>query len=91
MVRDVVVIGLLAASLTGLGFGALHHSRFIKAGGQRGFSVVEPSAQTTEMRVCYRRMLLGYGAGLSWGAVLLPLPQGAEIRHVEWAGQMAEA
>lgn len=36
-------------------------------------------------------MLLGYGAGLSWGAVLLPLPQGAEIRHVEWAGQMAEA
>ena len=28
-------------------------------------------------------MLLGYGAGLSWGAALLPLPAGAAVRHVE--------
>jgi 3-oxoacyl-[acyl-carrier-protein] synthase-3 len=28
-------------------------------------------------------MLLGYGAGLSWGAALVRLPQGAVVRHVE--------
>lgn len=36
-------------------------------------------------------MLLGYGAGLSWGAVLLPFPEGTKIRHVECGGRMAEA
>jgi 3-oxoacyl-[acyl-carrier-protein] synthase-3 len=30
-------------------------------------------------------MLLGYGAGLSWGAALLPLPKGFATRHVETA------
>jgi 3-oxoacyl-[acyl-carrier-protein] synthase-3 len=30
-------------------------------------------------------MLLGYGAGLSWGAALLQLPAGAVVRHVEHA------
>jgi 3-oxoacyl-[acyl-carrier-protein] synthase-3 len=30
-------------------------------------------------------MLLGYGAGLSWGASLLSLPEGIAIRHVEYA------
>ena len=28
-------------------------------------------------------MLLGYGAGLSWGAALVPLPSGAVVRHLE--------
>lgn len=36
-------------------------------------------------------MLLGYGAGLSWGAALVPLPPGAAIRHVESSSRQASA
>jgi 3-oxoacyl-[acyl-carrier-protein] synthase-3 len=35
-------------------------------------------------------MLLGYGAGLSWGAALLPLPEGAAVRHVECDAPVAD-
>jgi 3-oxoacyl-[acyl-carrier-protein] synthase-3 len=34
-------------------------------------------------------MMLGYGAGLSWGAALVRLPQGAVVRHVESASRLA--
>jgi 3-oxoacyl-[acyl-carrier-protein] synthase-3 len=34
-------------------------------------------------------MLLGYGAGLSWGAALVPLPEGVVIRHTESASRQA--
>lgn len=36
-------------------------------------------------------LLLGYGAGLSWGSALLPLPAGAVLRHVEHASAIADA
>jgi hypothetical protein len=60
MVTTVVVFTLLAIAVGSITGAAQHHSRFIKAGGQHGFSVVPPSAQTDEMRVHYRRMIWRY-------------------------------
>ena len=36
-------------------------------------------------------MLLGYGAGLSWGAALVPLANDAVIRHSEYASRQLSA
>jgi hypothetical protein len=30
-------------------------------------------------------MMLGYGAGLSWAAALVQLPEGAVVRHIEYS------
>jgi len=71
MVRPVIVYVLLTMTLVGVAYGALCHSRFIKAGGQRGFSIVKRSAQTEAMRAPYRGMQIGYG--VAWIATALAL------------------
>ena len=71
MVTTVVIFTLLAIAVGSITGAAQHHSRFIKAGGQRGFSIVSPSAQTDEMRVHYRRMIWRYG--IFAGSLLLML------------------
>ena len=73
MTTTVVVFALLAVAVGSITGAAQHHSRFIKAGGQRGFSVVPPSSQTDEMRVHYRRMLWRYGIFLASVALMLAI------------------
>jgi hypothetical protein len=82
MAKMIVVFALLAVAVGGFAYGAYHHSRFIKLGGQRGCSLVAPEAQTDAMREPYRGMKLGYAmafasialAGLVtavWGPVVI--------------------
>jgi hypothetical protein len=73
MDKTAVVFALLAISVAGAIYGAYHHSRFIKVGGQRGFSVVTSTKQTEAMRVPYRGMRLGYGTFLLGVALMLAI------------------
>ena len=61
MIKTGVILVLLAAALAGFAYGAYYHSRFIKAGRQRGFVIVAPSLRTDDMRSGYQRMWRGYG------------------------------
>ncbi len=61
---------LLAIALAGFAYGAYHHSRFIKAGGQRGFVIVAPASRTDNMRHAYQRMSRGYGTFIGAGALM---------------------
>jgi len=61
MIKTGVMFILLAIALAGFAYGASYHTRFIKAGGQRGFVIVAPSLRTDDMRSAYRRMSRGYG------------------------------
>ena len=82
MIKTGLMFVLLASSLLGFAYGAFHHWRFIKAGGQRGFFFVAPALRTEEMKREYRHMSLGYvtfmiGGGLMafiaavWGPVVI--------------------
>ena len=61
MAKTGIVFFLIAISLAGMAYGALCHSRFAKAGGQHGFSVVKRMAHTEAMKGPYRGMQIGYG------------------------------
>ena len=69
MAKMIAVLALLAIALGGFAYGAYHHSRFIKLGGQRGFSLVAPDAQTDAMREPYLGMRLGYATAFACIAV----------------------
>lgn len=82
MVKLIVVLALLAIAIGGGAYGAYHHSRFIKLGGQRGFLIVSSEARMNAMRHPYRCMQRGYAmafacialAGLVtaiWGPVVI--------------------
>jgi hypothetical protein len=70
-VLNALVFGALVVGLAGVGYGAFHHARFIKAGGQRGFRVTPVDGLSNSARASYRAMLMGYGAFL--GGVALAL------------------
>jgi hypothetical protein len=70
MIKTIVVCTLLAIFVGGVAYGAYHHSRFIKLGGQRGFAVLAPAAQTDAMRGPYRAMQLGYGVSFACVALM---------------------
>jgi 3-oxoacyl-[acyl-carrier-protein] synthase-3 len=59
--------------------------RYGNAGGPSVPLTVTQGIGPSERERSLSLMLLGYGAGLSWGAALVPLPVGAAIRHVEYA------
>lgn len=71
MAKAAIAYVLLTLALVAVAYGALCHSRFIKAGGQRGFSVVKRGAQTEAMKAPYRGMQIGYG--VAWIATALVL------------------
>jgi hypothetical protein len=71
MPKAVIVYALVTTTLVAIAYGALCHSRFIKAGGQRGFTIVKSSVQTDAMKGPYRGMKIGYGMG--WIAAALAL------------------
>ena len=71
MIKAGVVYFLLTISLAGVAYGALCHSRFIKAGGQHGFSVVKRTARTESMRGPYRGMVVGYATFMIGLALML--------------------
>ena len=71
MIKAGVVYFLLTISLAGGAYGALCHSRFIKAGGQYGFSVVKRTARTESMRGPHRGMVVGYSTFMIAAALML--------------------
>jgi ABC-type multidrug transport system permease subunit len=70
MIKASAMFVLLAIALVGFAYGAYYHSRFIKAGGQRGFVIVVPALQTNDMRFAYQRMSRGYGFFIGAGAFM---------------------
>ena len=71
MIKTGVILILLAFALAGFAYGAYYHSRFVKAGGQRGFVIVAPSLRTDDMRSAYQRMRRGYGVFIGAVAFML--------------------
>ncbi len=58
--KDFILVVLFAISLGGFAFGALHHTRFIRAGGQKGFQI-KPREQLTDAgRKAKQGMVVGY-------------------------------
>ena len=58
--KDFMLVVLLAISLGGFAFGALHHTRFVRAGGQKGLQV-KPTEQLTDVgRKAKQGMVVGY-------------------------------
>lgn len=71
MAKAAFVYTLLIIALAGVTFGAVCHTRFTKAGGQREIYLVTRKAQSAAMRRPYRGMQIGYGTFVVATAVAL--------------------
>lgn len=58
--KDFMLVVLLAISLGGFAFGALHHTRFVRAGGQIGFQIKTAEQLTDAGRREKQGMVVGY-------------------------------
>ena len=59
IMKDFILVVLLA-TLGGFAFGALHHTRFIRADGQKGFQVKPTNQLTDAGRKAKQGMVVGY-------------------------------
>jgi multisubunit Na+/H+ antiporter MnhB subunit len=69
--KDMYLWLLVAVCVAGTAFGAVHHWRFIKAGGHRGFKISARKNLSEAARGDWNGMLTGYGIFIGSIAIML--------------------